>query len=124
MKKLNETNETNNLRKELSKRGFKSWKISQRFQSGFPDVIAIFDGLTFYIEMKVNKNTTTALQRKTLADIAERKGLPLCITAFKGEDGKREIKLERVMGEAEGSFYDFKDYESLVDFLIDNRFSL
>jgi len=49
-------------------------KISQRFQSGFPDCICIANGKVAFVELKVERNTVTKLQRKVLGDIAQAGG--------------------------------------------------
>lgn len=42
------------------------WKVSERYQSGIPDIIGVYRGLMFFIELKVGSNKPTKLQEVTM----------------------------------------------------------
>lgn len=115
-KPLKETLETKKFIKELRLQGFYVKKISDRYTGGVLDLIAIYGGKVFFIEMKVNKNTMSALQRKTAEDIAAKKGLSLCITVAHDTEGEREIVMER-FSEGGSILYFFKTYSELIIWL-------
>ena len=71
---MNETQYTKKIREQLEKRGYLVHKNSERFSSGWPDLVAIHEIRTIWIEVKVDDNELTALQEKTLKDIARRGG--------------------------------------------------
>lgn len=115
-KPLKETPETKKFSLELRKNGFYVKKHSDRFSGGVLDLIAIYEGKVFFIEMKVNKNTMSALQRKTAEDIASKKGLSLCVTVAHNTKGEREIVVERFDEDGSDLIF-FKTYSHFVYFL-------
>ena len=115
-KPFKETPETAKFSKELRKNGFYVKKISDRFTGGVLDLIVIYEGKVFFIEMKVNKNTMSALQRKTAEDIASKKGLSFCVTMAYDTKGEREIVLE-VFKEDHSYLKDFDNNSELIEFL-------
>ena len=119
IKQLKETPETKKFSKELRQNGFYVKKLSDRFSGGVLDLIAIYEGKVFFIEMKVNKNVMSALQRKTAEDIAAKKGLSLCVTMAYDTKGEREIIVEwfEKHEEIENFAQVFSNYSELVGFL-------
>lgn len=115
-KQLKETPETKKFSTELRKNGFYVKKLSDRFSGGVLDLIAIYEGKVFFIEMKVNKNTMSALQRKTAEDIASKKGLSLCVTVAHNTKGEREIVVERFEGDYSYLHF-FETYPGLITWL-------
>jgi Holliday junction resolvase len=121
IKKYKETSETQKFQKELRLNGFFVRKISDRFHGGLPDIVAICKGQVFWIEMKVNKNKMTALQEQTTKEIAEKGGLPLCITIRQDINGEKEFLLERISEEGKRILRSsFSDVKLLVFFLKKN----
>lgn len=47
----------------------KFWKISDRFNAGFPDILLCIDGEFVAIELKQEKGRVTALQEQEIRDI-------------------------------------------------------
>jgi Holliday junction resolvase-like predicted endonuclease len=67
------------LRPWLRERGFKTYAISQRFSSGFPDLIALKNRKAAFVEVKIDDRPLTPLQQKTLREIAETQNMALII---------------------------------------------
>lgn len=66
---MTESQYTKILREDFKSKGWLTYKISQRFSSGFPDFIAIKDGQVLFCEVKVNGNKLTSLQTLTMRAI-------------------------------------------------------
>lgn len=45
------------------------WKASDKFAAGIPDIVGVYKGRMWCIELKVGKNTTTLLQDVTLTKL-------------------------------------------------------
>ena len=69
MTKWNETRFTKELVKMFKAEGYLVHKSSERFKSGWPDLVVIRDGMATFIEVKVDKNEPTMLQVNTLREI-------------------------------------------------------
>lgn len=115
-KPLKETPETKKFSTELRKNGFYVKKISDRYTGGVLDLIAIYRGTVFFIEMKVNKNVMSALQRKTAEDIASKKGLSFCVTMAYDTKGEREIMVEVFQWDY-SYLKNFETYSELITWL-------
>lgn len=85
---VSETNYTEQLKERFRKAGWLVHKTSERFVSGWPDLLVIKKGTSVFIEVKVKTNSLSALQRKTLIDLA--KAGVLAVVMRQLED-KREI---------------------------------
>ncbi len=59
------------LRPYLEGRGYKVHKHTERFSRGYPDLSAVKDGETIYIEAKIAPKDATSLQMKELEDLAK-----------------------------------------------------
>jgi Holliday junction resolvase-like predicted endonuclease len=67
------------LKPWLKERGFRCYSISQRFSSGFPDLVALKNRRVAFVEVKIDDRPLTALQQKTLREIAETGNMALVI---------------------------------------------
>lgn len=119
-KKYKETPETKKFMVGLRKNGFKVRKNSDRFKGGVLDILALREGITFYIEVKVNKNTMSALQTKEAEEIAAKKGLSFCLTIRQGTNGEKEFLLERVYEEGRRVPNSFSKLDLLIYYLKKN----
>ena len=45
------------------------WKASDKFVAGIPDIMGVYNGKSWGIELKVGKNKPTALQEATIANL-------------------------------------------------------
>lgn len=84
---MNETQFKQKIRQDIRStwKGAYTKAVSERFSSGFPDVIAVIEGKTIFLELKVCRtksfnpetavNLFTPIQRKVLREIREAKGL-------------------------------------------------
>ena len=73
MKKQSESQLQTKVMKYLRdtyKEEFFVWKVSERFSSGIPDIMGIYKGVPFYIELKVGSNKPTKLQEITMHELA------------------------------------------------------
>lgn len=68
----------NILKKELP--GAFVYKPNDRFRSGIPDILGVYKGRFFAIELKVGKNKATKLQEYTLEQIKNAGGV--CCVAY------------------------------------------
>lgn len=60
------------------------WKASDRFIAGIPDIMGVYRGLAWGIELKVGKNKTTSLQELTIAKL--RYAGALCFVCYTMDD--------------------------------------
>ena len=88
-KKLTETQFTKEFRKHRESKGWLTFKINERFASGFPDLICIKEELVEFIEIKSDKNILTKLQSFTLKKIKDAGGKTKVII-FKSQLDKNE----------------------------------
>lgn len=72
---MNETKFTKKFRARLKEAGCLTKKMSERFSSGFPDLIVIKEGNVCFIEIKAKGKKLTPLQNYTLKEIVEHGGL-------------------------------------------------
>lgn len=79
------------LTKRFKGRGYHTYSVTQRFHAGWPDMQVIINGITFYIELKVEPNGPTELQKKTLFKLAEAGAPALIMTRRK--DGTELITI-------------------------------
>ena len=54
----------------LEEHGFNVHKVTEKFKSGRPDILALKNGITYYIEIKKQGNWLTKLQALTLRKLA------------------------------------------------------
>lgn len=73
-KKMNESKFISMLRQQLKEKGWLTFKINERFASGFPDLIAIRSGEVRFIECKVDNNQLTKLQVENMYQILQKNG--------------------------------------------------
>lgn len=94
---VNEANYTEHLKDRFRKAGWLVHKTSERFVSGWPDLLIIKKGTSVFIEVKVKSNSLSALQKKTLVDLAKAGVLALVMRQL---EDKKEI-LYRVLSNGE-----------------------
>ena len=61
-----ETKFTKKVRDKLKANGFFTHKVTERFKSGFPDLIMMKNGKVLFAEVKIDDNQPTDLQLYTL----------------------------------------------------------
>lgn len=83
---MNETKYTEELKTRFRAKKWYIKKNSDKFFSGWPDLTAIRDGIVLFIEVKVESNGLSELQRKTLIDIAKAGGLALVMRRRKDHE--------------------------------------
>ena len=76
---MNESKAVQNLLKELRKLGWFE-KISDRYKAGIPDILGCIEGAFVSVEVKIDTNTTTPLQRFNLFEIIKADGVALICT--------------------------------------------
>lgn len=87
--KISETKFTKEFRHELTSKGWLTFKINERFASGFPDLICMKKGEIMFLEVKSDKNKLTKLQKYTLKQIKEERFIAKVIK-FKSQLDKNE----------------------------------
>lgn len=66
---MTEATVSRKLREALSSLGAVAWKVSDRFHASRPDLIVAWEGRFIAIEVKIEPNEPTGLQRLTLNDL-------------------------------------------------------
>lgn len=87
--KISETKFIKEFRHELTSKDWLTFKISERFTSGFPDLICIKGGIVYFYEVKSDKNKLTKLQEHILKKIKEA-GCTAKVIKFKSQLDKNE----------------------------------
>ena len=59
------------LKPFLEKNGFNVHKVTEKYKSGRPDILALKNGMTYYIEAKYHGKWVTKLQEKTMKELAK-----------------------------------------------------
>lgn len=77
--KITEKQYIKTVKDRLQQQGCLVFKITERFRSGFPDLIVICAGIVMFVECKVGNNTLSSLQLNTLFHIAKAGGIALLI---------------------------------------------
>jgi len=67
-----EASTTNYLRKRLTEHGLYYWKMSDRYNSGRPDVAIFHSGRAYFVEMKAPGKQATPLQYKIGRELSKR----------------------------------------------------
>lgn len=62
----------------LQLRGFKVYKIADRFRAGIPDIYAARDGQSYWLEVKAPSGKTTRLQEMELRQLNDA-GIPALV---------------------------------------------
>jgi len=63
------------------------WKVSDRFNAGFPDILVIHNGLVTLFEVKTEKGRATPLQLAIHEDIRKAKGRVFVVRSLKEVKG-------------------------------------
>ena len=75
--------------KILKKLDLKAWhsKLSDRYQSGIPDNVLVFNKQTYWAELKRPGQQATKIQDKVGRDIVKAGGIWICLSSIEGVDG-------------------------------------
>ena len=78
---MNESKFQSNLIKDLNNYGW-FYNTNDRFRAGIPDVLGCYRGIHIAIEVKVDSNTVTPLQKFELRRISESGGVA-CVARYR-----------------------------------------